>query len=424
QVGVVELFLGDRETPGEESEDCLFLNVYTPADMTGSKPVLVWIHGGAYQNGSSHEYEPIEFVEHHDVIVVTLNYRLGIFGFLDLREFGGAYADSVNLAIQDQVAALAWVEDNVAAFGGDPSNVTLFGQSAGANAVFSLLATPSAEGLFDKAMAFSGGEVFKPPADHVELLKAYLQVETDEQVLERLDAMTAEELVEAHTGSGFLPNTSVDGTIIAERPSEAVQDGWASGIPIVTGTVVDDGAALAPPFAPTAELGALFITLLAGDVGGEGDGAAYLDYLDATLPDAPAVDRLSRTWYDIFRSSALRIAQNASESGAGGWVYDFEVPTDNPNGITHGSEIPFVFRWMEPGNPGILFHEPTPDNQRIAELWSDTLVAFARTGSPNGQGLPEWTPFEAPTYSSLRVDLQTELEDGPDEDLLEIYGVR
>ncbi|MEN0062730.1 MAG: carboxylesterase family protein [Myxococcota bacterium] len=424
QVGVVELFLGDRETPGEESEDCLFLNVYTPPELTGNRPVLVWIHGGAYQNGSSHEYEATELVENHDVVVVTINYRLGIFGFLNLSDLGGDYADSVNLGTQDQVAALNWVSDNVSAFGGDPENVTIFGQSAGGNAVFSLLATPSAEGLFGKAMALSGGEVLNPPSDDVELMKGYLKLDSDAQVIERLRSMTAEQLVETHVSAGFQPNTAIDGEVISQRPSQAVREGWASEIPILTGTTQDDGVALAPPFAPTDELGELFISILAYDVVAGGDPAEYLNFLDESLADSSVVDRLGRVWYDIFRSSALRIASSASEYGAGGWVYNFEVPTDHPLGITHGAQIPFLFRWIEPNHPGILFHEPTPENQQLSEQWSDTLVEFARTGSPNGHGLPTWSKFEADSFSSLRVDLNSELVDGPDEELLDIYGVR
>ncbi|MEL6343533.1 MAG: carboxylesterase family protein [Myxococcota bacterium] len=422
QVGVIDIFLGERATPGEQSEDCLFLNVYTPRDVEEDTPVMVWIHGGAYMNGSGNEYDMIDFVEDHGLVVVTINYRLGIFGFLNLRELGGAYADSVNLGIQDQVAALAWVEDNIAAFGGDPSNVTIAGQSAGANAVFTLLGTPSAEGLFDKAMAFSGGEVLNPPPDHVELLKGYLGVGTDQQVIDRLSEMTPEQLLEVQANSGFSPNTSVDGVVVSQRPSEAVK-GMSSDVPIFTGTVQDDGTTLAPPFAPTEEVGNLFISFLAADIG-EGDPVPYLAYLDETLPDASAVDRLSRVWYDVFRSSALRIASTASAHGAGGWVYNFEVPTDFPEGITHGSSLPFLFKWVEPGHPGILFHEPTPENMQISEDWSNTVVEFVRTGSPNGGGLPEWPRFEADTYGSMRIGTGYEFVIRADEPLFEVYGIR
>ncbi|MEM9621526.1 MAG: carboxylesterase family protein, partial [Pseudomonadota bacterium] len=158
QVGMVEDIYAGLELPGDESEDCLFLNVFAPADTQTPAPVMVWLHGGAFTSGSGNEYDPANIVRHNHVIVVTVNYRLGVFGFLNLQQLGSCYEGSANLGIQDQIAALGWVQENIAAFGGDPANVTIWGESAGAGSVLALLGAPAAAGLFHKAIVFSGGE--------------------------------------------------------------------------------------------------------------------------------------------------------------------------------------------------------------------------------------------------------------------------
>ncbi|MEM9456261.1 MAG: carboxylesterase family protein [Myxococcota bacterium] len=423
QVGVLEDILGGLPMPGEQSEDCLFLNVYAPADMTGSKPVLVWIHGGAFTSGSANDYEATRLVADNDVVVVTINYRLGIFGFIDLTRFGPEYAGSANLGLQDQIAALRWVANNIAAFGGDPSNVTIWGQSAGGTSVSSLLAAPAAEGLFDKAMAFSGGESRNPPRDQIDVIKEYLGVETDAQCLEQLLAMPAQELSKLQTSIPFQVGPSIDGHVLTQPQSEAVKDGWASKIPIITGTTRDEGTFLGPAFMVDEQVGELVLLGLAADIG-EDDGTAYLTYLSEILPDGGLAEHLDRAWFDFFRASGLRIAANASQHGAGGWVYNFEVETDHSLGITHFADVPFTFKWIEPDNPGLFVHPPTPENQDIAELWSDTLIEFARSGSPNGAGLPQWPQFAPDSFASMRISQDPALVENADGDLLEVYGVR
>jgi para-nitrobenzyl esterase len=141
-----------------QSEDCLFLNVFTPACGDARRPVLFWLHGGAYTigSGSSDGYDGTRFATNHDVVVVTINYRLGALGFTHLADLGEQYASSGNAGLLDQVLALQWARDNIAAFGGDPGNVTIFGESAGAGSVACLMAAPRAAGLFHKAIAESG----------------------------------------------------------------------------------------------------------------------------------------------------------------------------------------------------------------------------------------------------------------------------
>ncbi|MEM1132107.1 MAG: carboxylesterase family protein [Pseudomonadota bacterium] len=422
QVAEYEGLEADPEIFGAQSEDCLFLNVYAPSNMVGSKPVMVWIHGGAFISGSGNQYVPTRIVAENDVIVVTINYRLGIFGFIDLSQFGPEYSGSANLGLQDQIAALRWVQDNIAAFGGDPDNVTIWGESAGAASVFALLGAPAAEGLFHKAAPFSGTETITPPLNQIALLKAALEIESDEDCLNTLKSLPAKELSELQEKSGFYGGPSLDGTILTQRSMEAVQQGWASQIPILTGNTLDEGTMLAPPYAANEQVGMATLFAL-GPLVSNDDGTPYRDYLQSMVPDGDLKKQLTHAWLDVFRSSALRVASAASQYGAGGWVYSFEVPTDHEWGITHYADVPFAFNWIEEGNPALFVHPPTPENREIAQRWSDTVIAFARTGSPNGGGLPEWHKFQPDSYASMRISHQPELIERADADKLELYDV-
>ncbi|MEM9454915.1 MAG: carboxylesterase family protein [Myxococcota bacterium] len=423
QTGVLDILVTEQAAFDAESEDCLFLNVYTPSRRSEDMPVLVWIHGGAFTSGSGNDYDPKAIVAEEDVVVVTINYRLNIFGFIDLARFGEGYEGSANLGTQDQISALQWISKHVHAFGGDPSNVTVWGQSAGATSTSSLLSAPAAQGLLDKVMALSGGEVLSPPRDQFGTLAEFLSIESDDEALRALRAMSAQELLDLQANTLYYVGPSLDGQVLMQRQSDAVASGWASEVPVLLGTTLDDGTLLAPAFAVNEQVGELTLLGLAADIG-EGDGARYLSYLEDTLPGAGVEERMTRAWFDFFRSSALRIAASASQNGAGGWVYNFEVPTDDPLGVTHYSEVPFAFRWIEPEHPGLFVHPATAENQEISEVWSSTLVEFARSGSPNGAGLPEWRRFQPSDFASMRVSRQSALVENRDADLLEIYGVQ
>lgn len=163
-------------------------------------------------------------------------------------------------------------------------------------------------------------------------------------------------------------------------------------------------------------------------VAGAPDGAAapadYQAFLDELLPDATKLKKMERTWYDLFRSSSLRNAQAASAAGAGGWVYNFDVPTDDPLGVTHASDIAFTFNAFAAKEPGILFHENTDTNRKLAEVWSASMVRFARTGDPNGAGLPQWPRYDSDTRACLIFDDQPHIESDPDGKIArEAYGL-
>jgi para-nitrobenzyl esterase len=237
--------LGGKRPP--YSEDSLYLNVTTPACDDNRRPVMVWIHGGAFIWGAGDTpwYDGTPFALHGDVVVVTINYRLGPFGFVHFGDlFPGEFTGSGNAGLLDQIAALEWVRDSIEAFGGDPSNVTIFGESAGAASVATLLGTPAARGLFTKAIAQSGAASWIASAEAAEPIAA--------GIVERLgvrrgdaDAMRAKSIDEViaampsfrENGTAKLPfQPVIDGVTLSEPPLAAIAAGNAAGVHVITGT--------------------------------------------------------------------------------------------------------------------------------------------------------------------------------------------
>ena len=399
--------LSGHELPGEESEDCLYLNIYTPG-TEGKRPVMVWIHGGAYLQGSANEYDGSRLAAENDVVVVCINYRLGIFGYFDLSRYGDAFTGSASLGFQDQQAALRWVQENIADYGGDPDCVTIFGESAGAGSVLCQLCSPSAEGLFHRAAALSPGEVLTPPVDNVALLSAHFGISEDE-LLAHLMSLSGLALRDLQVNGTFIVAASVDGTVVTQANTPGVR-ARGDSVPLVIGSCRDEGTLFTPIMEPDqAEMTAMMLAVSVGN----GDAAHYIARRNAIMAGADMVALVERTWTDLFRSVVLRCGQGATEAGAGGWVYNFNVPTDNPLGITHASDIAFVFNQLN--SDGLCFHDTdSADNQRIARLWSSTLARFARTGNPNGGDLPDWPHYDAEKRACLILDHSPHIENDPD----------
>ena len=234
----------------EESEDCLTLNVWTPAPADGARrPVMVWIHGGAWVIGSGSErtYDASHLVRRGDVVVVTINYRLGPFGFLRTRELGGGLDATGNEAMLDQVAALEWVRDEIAAFGGDPGNVTVFGESAGSVNIACLLTMPRARGLFHRAVLQSGSlNLTRPPSTALDVARQILaEVGLAPEHAHRLRDVPAKDLMAATNavaGRSVIPPFSpvADGELIPARPFAAIAEGSARGVPLIVGTNLEE----------------------------------------------------------------------------------------------------------------------------------------------------------------------------------------
>ena len=416
---------GDRPGP-EMSEDCLFLNVYTPKADDGRRPVMVWIHGGAYVGGSGDIYHGSSFCRRGDVVIVTLNYRLGLLGFLPLDAMDAEYAGAGNNGIRDQIEALHWVQRNISAFGGDPDNVTIFGESAGAGSVMALLAAPEAEGLFHKAIAQSPPTGFGPSHEPERLCRQVIDAVGGGGVEDLISApvegiLRAQEALFGAAGINVEPeklsvnggdiglHPVVDGVVIHERVADVLGAKGASSVPLITGTNLDEGT--------------LFSMLLPTGMSDD----AIVDRLEAQVPDAKRIIKEHRAnatpgralpvdlmTEAIFRIPTLQAVDALVESGGKAWVYLFTWPTPvfgGGFGSTHALEIPFVWGFVErPGwNAFVGPNPPVALSDRMHETW----IQFARTGDPG----PDWPVYDSARRPTMVFDEQVRIEDDPVADI-------
>jgi para-nitrobenzyl esterase len=383
------------------SEDCLYLNVWTAANTTDEKwPVMVWIHGGAFVGGMTGTpmFDGTKFAQ-NGVVLVSIAYRLGVFGFLAHPELSREGAKgSGTYGIQDMIAGLQWVKDNIAQFGGDPSFVTIFGESAGGIAVGMLAAAPPAKGLFQRAISESGGS-FAPPriADGAGMNVASLKLAESAGVnfLKKLGAadvnaaraLSAEQIQKAvgggmGSGSSFWP--VADGYVLPGDPFELYERGRFNDTPILVGTNSNEGGLfMRGPATP-----ASFEKQIRSGYGGRADVilSAYLHATDAEAARASA---------DVFREFAFAWptwawARMQSQKGKGKafvYYYDHRTPA-SPDGANHAAEVPYVFGNF--GGPGGV---PGPEDLALSELIRSYWINFARTGNPNGSRLPQWPAF-------------------------------
>jgi para-nitrobenzyl esterase len=408
------------------SEDCLVLNIFSPAADAARRPVVVWIHGGAFIMGSGSQplYNGTSFAARHDLVVVTINYRLGLFGLLYLGELGEAYRHG-NVALHDQLAALRWVRENIAAFGGDPTRVTVMGESAGAMSIGNLLGMPSAAGLFDRAILQSGAPSLFPPdrADATALARGVLAELGDPDLAsvpaERLVAIQ-EQLVRSRGLSAF--NIYIDGTSIPRHPTDAVRDGAGPKVPLLIGANRDEWA-LFDVFLGEASTLALKTLLLDRFPDILRIHAAYRDARArsaARSPDAAA-------WLDIvgdlvFRVPARRLA-DAHARHAPVWTYrfDWETPAFGGRlGAAHALELPFVWNQLDQPAAQILLGNDLAGGQQLAAQMHAAWAAFIRDGAP--AGLPSWPRYSEPRRATMLLDREPRVADDPDGALHELWN--
>ncbi len=408
-------YLGDLT--GSLDEDCLFLNVVTPSVEGTGRPVLFWIHGGALVNGSANEYDGSKLAAQGDVVVVTINYRLGLLGFLDLSSFGSEFAGSNSNGFLDQIVALEWVRDNISDYGGDPNNVTIFGESAGGQSVLAILASSAADGLYHKAIAHSPGTIDdQAPPNLIDPLAAHLNT-SREDLIESLRGLSPADLLAAQLAIPAV-GAGVDGRVITRSTNAAIAERGSQGVPLIAGSNKDEGKfftavyeyLLGPDVQIPAESIARFVT------GGE-DPTGYLDGLTALHPDASAPEVVEQIWVDLFRRAAIGAVATATAEGAGGWLYQFDLQSTVPFlghsvGAAHAAEISFTFNLYNTDDPGLAaFYDPEdPVVRDLAQRWSDTIIQFAKTGNPNGAGLPHWPRYDADARATLVLDAETRIE--------------
>ena len=429
-VGTLEAMLGAGNFP--QSEDCLFLNVATPAADDGRRPVMVWIHGGGFTTGSGSIpwYHGTRLAERHDVVVVSINYRLGALGFSHLAALGDAYAGSGNCGILDQVAALEWVRDNIAAFGGDPGNVTIFGESAGGMSVGTLLGTPAAQGLFHRAVAQSGAaQAVKSAERSSELaeqlaarfggLQGLLDAPADQLLAAQAEVAAASRF--APGSDALLPfSPVVDGVVLPEPPHAAVAAGMAAEVDVIAGTNAHEFTLFTlafPPDAITEERLLKQATRVTGDAHRAaevlaayrrelGDGATVSDLLVAMSTDLvfrlPCEDLLAA------HASSAAAAPNGGGSTRS-YLFTSESPAfEGRLRSTHALEIPFVFGVVDrPGNE--LFLGPVGDDTvALADACASAWTSFARTGDVDG-----WPTWDAQARRTLELGLERRVLDDP-----------
>jgi para-nitrobenzyl esterase len=396
------------------SEDCLYLNIWSPAKSPGEKlPVMVWIYGGSFLNGSG--AYPFYFGDNlakKGVVVVTFNYRLGTLGFLALPELSAesSHHASGNYGLMDMIAALRWIKANIAAFGGDPANVTIFGQSAGAWAVSLLMASPLADGLFERAIGESGG-TFKPPnaPGGLSELKA---AERDGQLLAtKLHARSLSELRSLPAKSVIASGEAgviIDGYVIPEDTYSTFLAGRQSHVPLLIGSTANEGDDLVRPV-PAPE----YIKTIEAQTGPGAERilSAYPAHDDR---EAAASQRWLRTDY-FFGWEAWTWARLQAKTGESPvFAYYFlhrpaypQEPPYSSWGVPHTAELFYVFQHFE------QTWKWTEADRRLGEVVSSYWVNFARTGNPNGPGLPLWQPFDSREARFLYIDGSFAMGDVP-----------
>lgn len=412
------------------SEECLFLNVWTPALNDGGKrPVMVWFHGGGFATGagSSPVYDGTRLVGKGDVVLVTVNHRLNVFGYLYLAELAGArYADSGNVGQLDLVAALQWVRDNIEQFGGDPGNVMIFGESGGGRKVTHMLATPAGDGLFNKAAIQSGVTLESPmtPDAATKNTRAFLAAmklgQGDVEKLQDLPMQALLDGLQALTKgmpTGFEP--VIDGRTLPRHPFAPDAPAIAADVPVIVGYNKDEMTVLFP----TPDLYSLEWSALPAKLAPQLPGrniAPIIASMRKLRPEASASDvyfTLATEGNYGARTYALA-SRKAAQKAAPVYVYRLEWETPVEGGrlkTPHALDLPLVFDTVA-SSPSII-GDGAADAQKVADTMSAYWISFARDGDPNGANLPEWPAYDDERKSTMIFNVQSGARDNPAGDL-------
>jgi para-nitrobenzyl esterase len=410
---MLETMMGAAE-PVMDEADCLTLTVFTPALDGAKRPVLFWIHGGAFVigTGSSPIYDGSRFAQHGDVVVVSINYRLGAFGFLHLDDiFGEEFAGSGNAGILDQVCALEWVRDNIAAFGGDPSRVMIFGQSGGGSKTSTLLATPAAKGLFHRAAVQSGSTLrLVDEADAATSADQFLKkLGIARNRIADIQRLPWEQLLEAQAGinPGFTP--VMDGRYLPHHPFDPAAPPESRDVPLIVSTTLEDAALRLTNW----DLSEAGLTALLNERY-RGKASEILDlYRPVSAGKTPYLIQAQVFTDNATRSRAITQAERkAAQGGAGVWMYVWEWATPGFNGklgAVHGHDVDASFNLYRNGICGAGTKEGRLMCMRLASTW----VAFAKTGNPDNEHIPHWPTYDASTRATMTFDTNTRVVNDP-----------
>jgi para-nitrobenzyl esterase len=416
-----------------QSEDCLVLNIWTPGIGDGGRrPVMLWLHGRGYDSGAGSEtmYNGAHLARRGNLVVITINHRLNVFGYLHLADIAGEeFAGSGVAGMLDAVLALEWVRDNVEAFGGDPGNVTIFGESGGGSKVSTMLALPSAKGLFHRAIIESGpglhGVEAKDATAFAERLLAELDIKANEvNKLQELPMQQVQDavrkLIPARSGLGMGDPGGltrrlapvVDGKYYPNHPFDPVAAPTATDVPVIVGTNRDENATFlaADPRRRrlTEEELRERLTPLLGD-----KLEKVISTYKKTRPEATPWDHLVRITSEGTRRASIALAERKAAGGpAPVYMYLFTWETDFLGDLfraCHVLEMPFVFDNVD----DVDITGGRPDKYELVESVSKAWIAFARSGNPNHPGIPKWERYNAENRSTMILDVPCRIEVDP-----------
>jgi para-nitrobenzyl esterase len=424
----LEAMQGRMDLP--QSEDCLTLNIWTPEADGAHRPVMVWIHGGAYLNGTgaAEWFDGTSFATVGDVVLVTI-------GYLHLADLSANEEGSGNCGLLDQIAALKWVADNIASFGGDPGNITIFGESAGAMSVGVLLGTPTATGLFHRAILQSGAAANVTTAEDATGvatdLMAALGLSPDEDGVTKLRELPASEIMGAYgavlvshapdmAAARIVPTFApvVDGVVLPQEPLQAIRQGASSSVPVMIGTNRDEMEIMRLLDKSIYDFDDDEVERRAANLFGDLSGEAL------TLYRGPERGTTENVWTAVdtdrlFLMPAIALAEARGAAGGTTWLYLFTWTTTafgGGMGAVHTLEIPFVFHNFALGASPELTGGPPAHAHALGERMHRTWAEFARHGDPTHDGIPAWAPYEPPERATMIFDTDCAVVGDPQRD--------
>jgi para-nitrobenzyl esterase len=413
---------GNRPPIGE---DCLRLNVWTPGCDDGRRPVMVWLHGGGFEagTGSMQLYDGTRVARRGDVVVITVNHRLNVFGHCHLGDLlGDDFAGSVNAGFLDVVAALRWVRDNITGFGGDPANVTIYGQSGGGRKVSIAMAAPVARGLFHRGIVQSGSHLRLLERDRAGALAEALldRLAIPAAQAHRLQDVPVDQLVEANAAVRGRFSPAIDGVVFDGHPWDPGAPALSSALPMMIGTCRTELSNQLGTMDPATftitddELGERLSRFVhARDV------PALIETVRRSSPGAGAPEVLFTlaTARGYWLDSVLQTERKARQAGAPVWSYRlmWRTPVEGGRRITpHSLDLPFVFDNVAVAPD--MVGEPTDETAALATAMSEAWIAFARSGDPNTAALPRWAPYDLERRTVMHFDAAPEAVEDPHRD--------
>lgn len=413
------------------TEQCQNLNIWTKSlEKDAKRPVLVWIHGGAFSAGSSTEqiaFDGFNMCSIGDVVVVSVNHRVNILGYLDLSPFGEKYKNSANLGQADLVEALHWVHDNIEIFGGDPENVTLFGQSGGGMKITGLMQTPAADGLFQKVVVMSGvmdGKLMaEPKEDGYRIVSAMLkELQIPEDEVEELETIPYRKLVDAYNKvsseiakeGGYIGCVPMPNGFYLGEPQWHGFTEHAKTIPMMIGTVFSEFSIESPvknKYEVSEEEKNQVLEKKFGKQAKEIEELFRQAYPGKYVTDVLEIDR-------IFREPSKNLAKIHAEAGkAATYLYEFtlEFPYQHGKTAWHCSDIPFFFHNTEK----VEVCNIAGITEKLEDNMFQSLIHFAETGNPNHPGIPEWQSVESGKEPTMIFDKRCEVRYNYDDKLLQ-----